>query len=113
MFLSLKIVFVFANSADPDEMQHSAAFHLDLHCFCKITHLGVSILQRVRMLHFIWIVTVFCKITHLGVSILQRVNEFSSISSRSPLFCKITHLGVSILQRVNRDRSGSVVECLT
>ena len=31
-FLSLKIDFVFANSADPDEMQHYAAFHLGLHC---------------------------------------------------------------------------------
>ena len=75
MFLSLKIDFVLANSADPDEMQHSAAFHLDLHCFCKITHLGVSILQR--------------------------VNEFCSISSGSSLFGKITHLGISILQSVN------------
>ena len=31
-FLSLKIVFIFANSADPDEMPHYAAFHLGLHC---------------------------------------------------------------------------------
>ena len=32
LFLSLKIVFVLANSVDPDEMQHSKAFHLGLHC---------------------------------------------------------------------------------
>ena len=25
----------FINSADPDEMQHYAAFHLGLHCFQK------------------------------------------------------------------------------
>ena len=31
VFLSLKIDFVLANSADPDEMQPSAAFHLGLH----------------------------------------------------------------------------------
>ena len=31
-FLSLKNNFVFANSAEPDEMQHSAAFHQGLHC---------------------------------------------------------------------------------
>ena len=31
-FLSLKIDFVSANSAEPDEMQHYAAFHLGLHC---------------------------------------------------------------------------------
>ena len=102
MFLSLQIDFVLANSADPDEMQHSAAFHLDLFCFCKITHLGDSILQRVNEICSISSgSSLFCKITHLGVSILQRVNEFCSISSGSSLFCKITHLGVSILQRVN------------
>ena len=28
----LKIVFIFANSADPDEMLPLAAFHLGLHC---------------------------------------------------------------------------------
>ena len=34
-FLSLKIVFVLANSVDPDEMLHYAAFHLDLHCLSQ------------------------------------------------------------------------------
>ena len=34
-FLSLKIYFVLANSADPDKMPHYAAFHLGLHCFPK------------------------------------------------------------------------------
>ena len=32
VFLSLKVVLILANSADPDEMQHYAAFHLGLHC---------------------------------------------------------------------------------
>ena len=42
LFLSLKIVFVLANSVDPDEMPHSNAFHLGLHCLlqCHSTHLG-------------------------------------------------------------------------
>ena len=31
--LSLKVVLKLANSADPDEMQLYAAFHLGLHCF--------------------------------------------------------------------------------
>ena len=31
----LKIDFVLANSADPDEMPHHAAFHLGLHCSPK------------------------------------------------------------------------------
>ena len=31
VFLSLKGVSILANSVDPDEMQHYAAFHLGLH----------------------------------------------------------------------------------
>ena len=34
---SLKIEFVLANSADPDEMPHKAAFHLGLQCLSKYT----------------------------------------------------------------------------
>ena len=33
VFRSLKVVLILANSADPDEMQHYAAFHLGLHCW--------------------------------------------------------------------------------
>ena len=32
MLQSLNIAFIIANSADPDGMQHYAAFHLGLHC---------------------------------------------------------------------------------
>ena len=35
LFMSLKIVFILANSADSDEMPHYAAFHLGLHCLTK------------------------------------------------------------------------------
>ena len=35
VFVSLKIYFVLANSADPDEMPHYAVFHLGLHCLPK------------------------------------------------------------------------------
>ena len=38
---------VFANSGDPDQMQHSVASDLGLHCL-PITHLGVSRLQWVN-----------------------------------------------------------------
>ena len=31
VFLSLKVVLILANSADPDKMQHDAAFHLSLY----------------------------------------------------------------------------------
>ena len=36
VFQTLNVVFVFiANSAEPDEMPHLVAFHLDLHCLQK------------------------------------------------------------------------------
>ena len=40
VFLSLKIDFVLANSADPDEMPHYASFHLCLHCLSKYPFRG-------------------------------------------------------------------------
>ena len=45
VFFSLKIVFVSANSADPDEMLHYAAFHLG---FTVCTSFGVSSIQSVN-----------------------------------------------------------------
>ena len=35
VLLSLKVVLILANRADPDEMQHYAAFHLGFHCLPK------------------------------------------------------------------------------
>ena len=35
-----KTVLVLANCADPDEMQHYAAFHLGLHCLSKYPFKG-------------------------------------------------------------------------
>ena len=35
VILSLKIIFVSANSADPDEMPHYAVFHQGLHHLLK------------------------------------------------------------------------------
>ena len=40
VFLSLNAVLILANSADPDEMQHLAAFHLGLHCLPKYPFRG-------------------------------------------------------------------------
>ena len=42
LFLSLKMDFVLANSADPDEMPHCVAFHLGLHCLPKYPFRGWS-----------------------------------------------------------------------
>ena len=46
IFISLRIDFVLANSADPDEMLQYAAFHPGHHCL-QSTQLGVSSTQRV------------------------------------------------------------------
>ena len=35
VFVSLKNAFRLVNSADPDEMPHSVAFHLGIHCLQK------------------------------------------------------------------------------
>ena len=39
VFLSRKVVLTLANGADPDDVQHYAAFYLGLHA-CQITRLG-------------------------------------------------------------------------
>ena len=42
IYLSLKIDFVLANSADPNEMAHYVAFHLCLHCLLKYPFCGLN-----------------------------------------------------------------------
>ena len=77
-FLSLKIDFVLANSADPDEMLHYAVFHLGLHClpkypfkhfwshpYCHIQELGVSI--------FIQVFLYYCTLCMREVKALKRL----------------------------------------
>ena len=39
---SLKIVFILANSVDPDEMLPYGAFHLGLHCCPKYLFTGIQ-----------------------------------------------------------------------
>ena len=46
-FLSPKVVSILANRADPDEMQHYAAFHPVLHCLPKYPIRGFQYIQRV------------------------------------------------------------------
>ena len=45
---SLTIAYTLANSACPDEMQRFVAFCLG----CLNTHLGVSSLQRIKLIYF-------------------------------------------------------------
>ena len=40
--MSLKIVCILTNSADPDEMLPYVAFHLGLHCLSKYLFTGIS-----------------------------------------------------------------------
>ena len=47
-FMSLKIVLILVNSADPGEMPPYAAFHLGLHCLLK--YLTVSRMKRPKYL---------------------------------------------------------------
>ena len=46
--MTLKVVLILANSADPDEMQHYAAFHLGLHCFQKYSFRGFPNTKRYK-----------------------------------------------------------------
>ena len=52
MGLSLKIVFILANSADPDEMPPYVAFHLGSSLFAKIPVYLYS--ERKRLAFFLW-----------------------------------------------------------
>ena len=47
VFLFLNVVLILSNSADPDEMQHNAAFHFGLHYLPKHPFRGFQYVQRV------------------------------------------------------------------
>ena len=49
-FCPLKVVFIWANSADPDEMLHNAAFHLRHHCLPKYLFTGFQIEKGLRLI---------------------------------------------------------------
>ena len=75
VFLSVKVVLILANSADPDEMQHNAAFHLGLHCLPEYLVSGFSIQ---------WVITGFLDLqpgkaqTNLLSSSLARFLKFQT-----------------------------------
>ena len=47
------IVLILTNSADPDEMQHYAAFHQDLHWFPKYSFRGLQRVKPEEKIHLI------------------------------------------------------------
>ena len=67
VFLSLKIEFVFANNADPDEMPHIAAFHLGKCCTLR---------------HVIWVFTAV-KLPVLGLLVFKGLSPFFQSFSSS------------------------------
>ena len=59
VFLSLKINFVLADNADPDEMRFYAAIHLDLQ-FAKVPVMGFPIYKGFNTLQSIYTQFVWC-----------------------------------------------------
>ena len=59
VFLPLKVVLVLSNSADPNEMQHYAAFHLGLHSLPNNTFKGFTVYKALfsvcKKLNFFYI----------------------------------------------------------
>ena len=64
--MSFKVVIIPANSADPDEMQHYAVFHLGLHCLPKYSFLETSTLDAGIVLAEIHITNISAKVYALG-----------------------------------------------
>ena len=52
IFLSLKVVFVLANSVDTDEMKQYAALHLDIHCLSKYPFKGFQYTKGYKCIHY-------------------------------------------------------------
>ena len=52
LFFHLKIFVTFTNSVESDEMPHHAAFHLGLHCLCKVPFKGFPIYKGLEMVTF-------------------------------------------------------------
>ena len=67
VFLSLKVVIIPANSENPGEMQHYAAFHLGLHCLQKYPFLETSTLDAGIVLAEFHITNISTEVYALGL----------------------------------------------
>ena len=82
--------FILANSADFDEMLHSATFHLGLHS-CQIVHLGISSIHRGSymsahvLLNLLNELRKIDKIQGLPISLLLFRNEFNKFNKTRAL----------------------------
>ena len=59
VFLSLNVVLILANSADPDEMQHYAAFLLGLHFLPKYRFRGFQYAKPATIFYVLKILSAF------------------------------------------------------
>ena len=94
MFLSLKIVFIFANSADPDEMPYYAAFHLGLHYLpniCSPLSRVKQVLEeclRVNLFYSAFSATQYNQYTVCSAVSSHLKCNFSVLTSTSCNFCR-------------------------
>ena len=77
--ISLKINLVLANSSDPDEMPHSAAFYLGLHCLHKYRFRGFQSIKGFKVPYPI-------SVQKINIA---KMYTLCSISSGSSLFAKV------------------------
>ena len=84
-FFSLMIDFVLANSADPDEMVHEAAFHLDLHCLPKYPSGGFWSTKGYFCMHAFALCAFYFFNKHFQNIIQEYYQSFKQIGSRSGL----------------------------
>ena len=75
------MVKIFANSRDPDQMPHSAASDLGLHCL-PVTRLGVFSLQWVKV--NIWLLPVSS--THIGATPVMASSVLKTYSEKKQNF---------------------------
>ena len=84
LFLSLKTIFVLANSADPDVMLHPVVFHVGLHCLPKYVYVYPD-----------YIVLIYMKFVPLKLS-----NIGSQYQSAKSYFCQSQSQGKVIKCKV-------------
>ena len=79
VFMSLKIVYILANSADPDKMLPYAAFHLGLHCLPKYLfshpHFDVQFTTFYVPTYYFLLYACCNDRNHFSVSRMKQVNQ--------------------------------------
>ena len=108
--MSLKILILLTNSADPDKIQSYAAFHLSLHCLLKYLFTGIQKEMVKELVHGKWHYRnhMIFNLTHCMVSLhkyifltvllrLQASLTFTKVKKRKTFECKIVIIFLSII----------------